>query len=79
MKSTISIYDCQIINLTKVYIDKMKYERLNDNFHYKITIFNNICRRVEVFDEVKIINFSIIVTDVDCIDSLYKKVTLRGT
>ena len=63
MKLTISIYDCQMTNLTKVFIDEMKYEKLNDNFNYKITIFNNTCRRVEVFNEAKTLIFSIMLKD----------------
>ena len=50
-------------NLTKVYIDEMKYEKLNDSFHYKLIIYHDTCRRVEVFNEIKTLNFFIMLKD----------------
>ena len=59
MQSTTSFnYDRQMTNLTKVYIIEMKYERLNDSFHYKLIIYHDTCRRVEVSNEVKTLSFS---------------------
>ena len=58
-----SIYDRQMTNLAKVYFDKMKYEKSNDSFHFKITIFHETCRRVEVSDEAKTIVFSTMLKD----------------
>ena len=52
-------YKRQIINLTKVYFDEIKYEKLNNNFHFKIIVFHETCQRVEVFDKIKIIVFFI--------------------
>ena len=61
--STSSSYDRQMTNLTKVYTDEMKYEGLNDNFHYKITIYHDTCRRVEVSNEIKTLNLSTMLKD----------------
>ena len=56
--TTSSSYDRQMTNLAKVYIDEMKYERLDDSFHYKLIIYHDTCQRVGVSNEVKTLSFS---------------------
>ena len=41
--SAISSYERQMTNLIKVYSDEIKYEKSNDNFHFKIIIFHETC------------------------------------
>jgi hypothetical protein len=36
-------YSKELANLTKLYIDKAKYNSENNNFDFKLTIFINLC------------------------------------
>ena len=42
-----------------MYMEESKYSRKDDNFDYKLTIFNNLCNRVNILQEVKIKGFLI--------------------
>src|SRR5580692_9871844 len=43
----------QLGNLGKMYTDEMKYSRENDNFDYKLVIFNDFCDRADVLEAAK--------------------------
>jgi hypothetical protein len=47
-------YDRELINLTKLYSEKTKYSEENDNFSFKLTMFNDMCDRVDVLFEAKL-------------------------
>jgi negative regulator of genetic competence, sporulation and motility len=49
-----SEYDRELINLTKLYSDKTKYNKENDNFSFKLIMFNDMCDRVDVSSETKL-------------------------
>ncbi len=54
-----SEYDRELINLTKLYSDETKYSEENDNFSFKLIMFNDMCDRVDVFSEIKLKAFFI--------------------
>jgi hypothetical protein len=54
-----SDYDRELINLTKLYSDDAKYSEENDNFSFKLIMFNDMCDRVDVLNEAKLKVFSI--------------------
>jgi hypothetical protein len=47
-------YDRKLVNLTKLYSDEAKYSEENDNFSFKLIMFNDMCDRVDVFFEAKL-------------------------
>jgi negative regulator of genetic competence, sporulation and motility len=49
-----SEYDRELINLTKLYSDEAKYSEENDNFSFKLIMFNDMCDRVDVSSETKL-------------------------
>jgi hypothetical protein len=46
-------YGRELANLAKMYTDESKYSGENDNFNYKLVIFNDICGRVDIPDTIK--------------------------
>ncbi len=52
-------YDRELANLTKLYSDDAKYNEKNDNFSFKLTMFNDMCDRVDVLNEIKLKAFPI--------------------
>jgi hypothetical protein len=43
----------EVANLAKLYTDEQKYSGENDNFEYKLNIFNNACKRADIPAEGK--------------------------
>ncbi len=51
-------YGRELANLAKLYSEKAKYSGKNDNFSFKLTMFNDMCDRVDVSFEAKLKAFS---------------------
>jgi negative regulator of genetic competence, sporulation and motility len=49
-----SAYGRKLTNLTKLYTDEAKYSEKNDNFSFKLIMFNDMCDRVDVSLETKL-------------------------
>ncbi len=49
-----SDYDRELVNLIKLYTDEAKYSEKNDNFSFKLIMFNDMCDRVDVSLELKL-------------------------
>jgi predicted metallo-beta-lactamase superfamily hydrolase len=47
-------YDRELANLTKLYTDEAKYNEKNDNFSFKLIMFNDMCDRIDVSSETKL-------------------------
>jgi hypothetical protein len=47
-------YDRELINLVKLYTDEAKYSEENNNFSFKLIMFNDMCDRVDVSFETKL-------------------------
>jgi hypothetical protein len=47
-------YERELVNLIKLYTDKAKYSEENDNFSFKLIMFNDMCDQVDVFFETKL-------------------------
>jgi hypothetical protein len=54
-----SDYDRELANLTKLYTDEAKYNEKNDNFLFKLIMFNDMCDRIDVSVEIKLKAFFI--------------------
>jgi hypothetical protein len=54
IKTSDTDYDRELINLIKLYSDKTKYSEENDNFSFKLIMFNDMCDRVDVLSEIKL-------------------------
>ena len=50
-------YSRDLVTLVKIYTEESKYSRKNNNFNYKLTIFNDLCNRVSILQEAKIKGF----------------------
>ena len=50
-------YSRDLVILAKIYIEERKYSREDNNFNYKLIIFNNLYNRVDIPQEVKIKGF----------------------
>jgi hypothetical protein len=48
--------------VTKMYTDDLKYTSHNDNFDYKLAIFNNVCKRANFLDRLKATAFPVMLT-----------------
>jgi hypothetical protein len=46
-------YGKELANLAKMYTDKSKYSGENDNFDYKLVIFNDLYNRVDILESIK--------------------------
>ncbi len=49
--------------MTKLYTNKSKYNDENDSFFFKLTIFHDICNRVNIFQSIMLKAFSIMLKD----------------
>jgi hypothetical protein len=58
-----SEYDRELINLTKLYSDETKYSEENDNFSFKLIMFDDMCDRVDVSSETKLKAFLIMLKE----------------
>jgi hypothetical protein len=58
-----SDYDRELINLTKLYSDEIKYSEKNDNISFKLIMFNDMCDRIDVFSEIKLKTLSIMLKE----------------
>jgi hypothetical protein len=47
-------YSRELVNLAKLYTDKAKYSEKNDNFSFKLIMFNDMCDRIDVSSEAKL-------------------------
>ncbi len=54
IKTSDTDYDRELINLIKLYSDQTKYSEENDNFSFKLIMFNDMCDRVDVSSEIKL-------------------------
>ena len=52
-------YSRDLVTLAKMYIKESKYSKKDDNFNYKLMIFNDFYNRVGILQEVKIKGFLI--------------------
>ena len=50
-------YSRDLATLVKIYTEESKYSKEDNNFNYKLIIFNNFCNRVGIPQEVKIKGF----------------------
>ncbi len=50
-------YGRELANLAKLYSDEAKYSEENDNFSFKLIMFNDMCDRVDVSSEAKLKRF----------------------
>jgi hypothetical protein len=48
--------------VTKIYTDDLKYIGYNDNFDYKLAIFNNVCKQANLPDCLKATAFPVMLT-----------------
>ena len=46
-------YAKEIASMTKLYIEKMKYEGKNDNFEHKLILFHHFCSKTDLSHEMK--------------------------
>jgi negative regulator of genetic competence, sporulation and motility len=49
-----SDYDRELVNLAKLYSDEAKYSEENDNFSFKLIMFNDMCDSIDVSLETKL-------------------------
>jgi hypothetical protein len=54
-----SEYGRELVILAKLYSDEAKYSEENDNFSFKLIMFNDMCDRVDVSFKTKLKAFSI--------------------
>ena len=67
-------HEKKIANLVRMYQDEtLKYNEENDNFTYKLSIFHDICDRVDIPHEVKIKAFPIMLIE-DALDYYYSHI-----
>ena len=52
-------YSRDLVTLAKIYTEESKYSKEDNNFNYKLIIFNNLCNKVNIPQEVKIKGFLI--------------------
>jgi hypothetical protein len=64
-------YGRDLAILAKMYTEESKYSRENDNFNRKLTIFNDLCDRVDIPQAVKIKGFLIMLRGI-ALDFYYK-------
>jgi hypothetical protein len=53
----------KLANLAKLYTDEAKYGDENDSFSFKLTIFHDMCNRVDVSQSIKLKTFFIMLKD----------------
>jgi actin-related protein len=70
-----SDHEKELANLTKLYIDETKYSDENDSFSYKLTIFHDMCDRVNVSQSAKLKAFSTMLKDLT-LDYYYSNMSI---
>jgi hypothetical protein len=58
-----SDHEKELANLIKLYTNETKYNDENDSFSYKLTIFHDMCDRVDVLQSIKLKTFFIMLKD----------------
>ncbi len=58
-----SDHEKELANLTKLYTDEAKYNDENDSFFFKLTIFHDMCDRVDVSQSTKLKAFFIMLKE----------------
>jgi hypothetical protein len=53
----------ELANLIKICTKKTKYKDENDSFSFKLTIFHDLCDRVDVFESIKLKAFFIMLKE----------------
>ena len=53
-------YGKDLTTLVKIYMEESKYSKENNNFNYKLTIFNNLYNKISIPEKAKIKGFLII-------------------
>jgi hypothetical protein len=56
-------HEKELANLVKFYTNEAKYSDENDSFSFKLTIFHDMCDRVDVLQLIKLKTFSIMLKD----------------
>ncbi len=56
-------HEKKLANLIKLYTEKTKYNDENDSFFFKLTIFHDMCDRVDVFQSIKLKIFFIMLKE----------------
>ena len=56
-------HDRVLFNLIKMYSDETKYSDENDSWNFKFIIFHDMCAKVEMFETIKLMTFSIMLKD----------------
>jgi hypothetical protein len=64
-------YGRDLAILAKIYMEESKYSKENNNFNCKLTIFNDLCDRVNILQEAKIKGFLIMLHSI-ALDFYYK-------
>ncbi len=62
-KELASKHENELANLTKLYTNEAKYSDENDSFSFKLTIFHDMCDRVDVLQSAKLKAFSTMLKD----------------
>ena len=44
-------YNKELANLTKLYTNKAKYSSENNNFHFKLIIFIDLCQKANILKQ----------------------------
>ena len=79
IKATAAInYGRDLATLAKMYTEESKYSKEDDNFNYKLMIFNNLYNKVGIPQEVKIKGFLIILYSIT-LDFYYKNKAIYTT
>ncbi len=58
-----SDHEKELVNLAKLYTNEAKYSDENDSFSFKLTIFHDMCDRVDVSQSAKLKTFLIMLKD----------------
>lgn len=75
---TINIgYGKKLIDLAKIYINKIKYSGQNNSFTFQLVIFPNICIRADILSKVKIKVVSIILKSL-ILDYYYLNININS-
>jgi hypothetical protein len=74
IKTSNTDYDRELVNLTKLYSDDAKYSEKNNNFSFKLIMFNDMCDRADVSSETKLKAFSTMLKEL-ALDYYYSNVT----
>jgi hypothetical protein len=76
--SATSGFGKELANLAKLYTKKSKYNRENDNFDYKLTIFHNLCDRADVLLKAKTKGLPIMLRGL-ALRQYYLNINIKGT